>query len=205
MGPSVFRLAMITFVLWLMPLIASAQAAAGLDQYQLSSDINLAIHANTSPGQWFTVGTDGLLYGAEFGLSSSGSVSEDLVVEVFDFTGGSLGALRGSTTMSASDLGPVQDTLDVNSITATLIPLEHLNIVVNSGETIAILLTSAVTLPDLYGVYAITTDSYPNGQYVTHGGTAAHMDLMFKIFVARPVFADDFESGNTSAWSTTQP
>ncbi len=205
MGLSVFRLAVITFVVCLMPLKASAQVVAGLDQYQIFSNINMAIHAATSSGQWFTVGADGLLSGAEFGLSSDGSVSEDLVVEVFDFTGGTLGALRGSTTISASDLGPVQSTLNVNSITATLIPLEHLKIVVNSGETIAIQLSSAVTLPDLYGAYAATVDTYPNGQFLASGNTAGNMDLMFKIFVARPVFADDFESSNTGAWSTTQP
>jgi len=205
MSPSVFRLAVITFVACLMPLMASAQAAAGLDQYQIFSNINMAIHAATSSGQWFTVGADGLLSGTELGLTASGGASEDLVVEVFDFTGGTLGALRGSTTISASDLGPDQTVLMVNSITATLIPLEHLNIVVNSGETIAIRLSSVVTLPDLYGVRATTLDTYPNGQFLTGGGTAAHMDMMFKIFVARPVFADDFESSNTGAWSTTQP
>ena len=205
MNPSVLRLVVVALVVCLTPLMASAQAVAGLDQYQLLSDINWAIHAGSSNGQWFTVGADGLLSGAEFSLFTSGGVSEDLVVEVYDFTGGTLGALRGSTSISTSDLGPMQTVLDVNSITATLIPLEHLDIVVSSGETIAIRFSTTATLPDFFAVFGLTTENYPNGERLAGSGTDPDADLMFKTFIARPVFADGFESNNTSAWSTTQP
>jgi len=187
----------------LAPVTAGAQAAAGLDQYQLQSDILYAIHAANPIGQWLTGGADGLLSGVEFSLGVGGSPSDVLVVEVFDFTGGTLGALRGSTSISPSDLGSAQTVLDVNAITATVIPLEDLDIVISSGETIAIWLTTAATLPDHFSVYSHTTDGYPNGELITTGGTVSGYDLMFKTFVARPVFADGFESGDTFDWSAT--
>jgi hypothetical protein len=187
----------------LVPSTAGAQAEAGLDQHQLERDIAWAIHSHSSLGQWMTVGADGLLSAAEFSLYIGGQPTEDLVVEVYDFTAGMLGALRGSTSVSPSDLGPKQIALDADAVTATLIPFENLGIMVGTGETIAILFTTAATTPDFYGVDGISTDSYPNGERITASGVAQDLDLMFKTFVARPVFDDGFESGNTSVWSSS--
>ena len=59
--------------------------------------------------------------------------------------------------------------------------------------------------PDFFAISGLTTDNYPNGERLMGSSTDPNADLMFKTFVARPVFADDFESSNTNAWSTTQP
>ncbi len=182
---------------------AYGQVAAGLDQYQLQCDVSFAIHSVNPNGQWFTVGADGLLSAVELSLGIDGSPSEDLIVEVFNFSAGSLGAFLGSTSISASDLGPMQLALDVNEITATLVPLEDLGITVSSGETIAFWFTTAAVLPDLYSIRIDRTDNYPNGEFISAGGPTPLYDHMFKTFVARPVFADGFESGTTSAWTST--
>ncbi len=108
MKSTVSTIVVIVLIGCLAPAAAFAQMDAGLDQYQLLSDIGWAIHSNSSIGQWFTVGTDGLLSGAEFSLQASAGVTEDLIVEIFDYDsiGGALGALRGSSSISTSDLGP---------------------------------------------------------------------------------------------------
>ncbi len=205
MKSTVSSILVVVLVGCLAPATAFAQTNAGLDQYQLLSDIGWAIHSNSSIGQWFTVGGDGLLSGVEFGLYPVGGEAEDLVVEVYDFSGGTLGALRGFTSISVSDLGSLETVLDVNAITTTLISLEHLDIVVSSGETMAIWFTTTATSPNIYGIRGLTTDNYPNGERLTVSGGDPDNELMFKTFVAQPVFADDFESGYTSAWSVTAP
>jgi len=190
----------------LTPAAAFAQMDAGLDQYQLLSDIGWAVHSVSGLGQWFTVGTDGVLSGAEFSLYSAGTVTEDLVVKVFDYTGGTLGALRGSTSISIADLGPLETELDLHAVTTTLIPLEHLGLAVSSGDALAIRFTTASISPAIYGIRGLMSDNYANGSRVGSNGDAnPDSDLMFKTFVAQPVFADGFESSDTSFWSLTQP
>ena len=197
----VLRIVVVFLLGLLVPAAAFAQTAAGLDQYQLNSDIGWAYHSVNANGQWFTAGADGLLSAAEFSLYIGGNASEGLVIEIYDFTGGSLGALRGSTSISNSDLGPMETVLDIDAVTTTLIPLEHLGIVVSNGETMAIRLSTAAVSPDFYGVRGMTSDAYPNGERLTGGSTPEPgSDLMFKTFVALPVFADGFETGDTEAW-----
>ncbi|RLE25004.1 MAG: hypothetical protein DRJ65_08810 [Acidobacteria bacterium] len=196
----VFPIVVVFLLRLLVPAAAFAQTAAGLDQYQLNSNIGWAFHSTTI-GQWFTVGADGLLSAAEFSLYIGGNASEGIVIEIYDFTGGSLGALRGSTSISNSDLGPMETVLDINAVTATLIPLEHLGIVVSNGETMAIRLSTAAVSPDFYGIRGMTSNAYPNGEWFAGNNPPdPGNDLMFKTFVALPVFADDFETGDLGAW-----
>lgn len=96
-------------------------------------------------------------------------------------------------------------TLDMNAVTTTLIPLEHLDIVVSTGDTMAIWFTTVSISPNVYGIRGMTSDAYPNGERVSGGGTSQNGDLMFKTFVAQPVFGDGFESGNMEAWSSHTP
>jgi len=49
----------------------------------------------------------------------------------------------------------------------------------------------------------MTTDNYPNGERISISGADPDNDLMFKTFVAQPLFSNGFESGDTSAWSGT--
>ncbi len=127
------------------------------------------------------------------------------VVKVYDFNGGTLGALRGSTSISIADLGPVETVLDVDVVTTTLIPLEHLGLAVSSGDALAIRFTTTSISPAIYGIRGLMSDNYPNGERVRSNGDAdPDNDLMFKTFVALPVFADGFESSDTSFWSITQ-
>ncbi len=93
----------------------------------------------------------------------------------------------------------------MNVITTTLIPLEHLGIVVSSGESLAIWFTTTAVLPYNYGIRGLTTDNYPNGERLSGSGAAPALDLMFKTFVAQSVFYDGFESGDTLAWSGVVP
>jgi len=48
------------------------------------------------------------------------------------------------------------------------------------------------------------SDNYANGSRVGSNGDAdPGRDLIFKTFVAQPVFADGFESSDTNFWSIT--
>jgi hypothetical protein len=127
-------------------------------------------------------------------------------VKVYDLNGGTLGALRGSTSISIADLGPLETELDVDAVTTTLIPLEHLDIVISSGDALAIRFTTTSISPAIYGMRGLMSDNYANGSRVGSNGDAnPDSDLMFKTFVAQPVFYDGFEAGDTSAWSGVVP
>ena len=64
-------------------------------------------------------------------------------------------------------------------------------------------ITTTATSPNIYGIRGMTTDNYPNGERISISGADPDNDLMFKTFVAQPLFSNGFESGDTSAWSGT--
>jgi hypothetical protein len=185
---------------------AAGQTAAGLDQHQVDSSVSGLIHSANLSGQWFTVGRSGLLWGVEFSLEATIGVTENLVVEVEDVSGGLPGVVLGTTTVTPADLGPMPDTLDLDMVTATLIDLHHLDIFVAPGDLIGVRLSTAQVTSNGYRfMFQGSTDPYPGGEMLSNSGSNVDSDLAFKTFVADPIFRDGFELGDTSEWTTTVP
>jgi len=186
--------------------LAVGQTAAGLDQYQLDSSVTGLIHSGNLSGQWFTVGRSGLLWGVEFSLEATIGVTEDLVVDVEDVSGGLPGVVLGTTTISPAHLGPMPDTLDLETVTATLIYLYHLDIFVEPGDQIGVRLSTAQLASNGYRFkFQGSTDPYPGGEMLSNSGSNVDSDLAFKTFVVDPIFRDGFELGDTSEWTATVP
>jgi hypothetical protein len=178
-----------------------AQLAAGLDQYQLDGTVNGLNHSTNPFGQWFTVGRTGTLSWVELSLDSTPGNTEDLLVEVRDVSGGLPGTTLGSVVLAAGDVGPFRDFLLLDEVTATLVDLRPIGLDVSVGNTLAIWLETGMTSPNGWLVRYASNDPYAAGQMTTASGVNADLDLTFKIFVAEPLFDDNFESGDTGAWS----
>jgi len=182
-----------------------------LDQYQLDgSEQNNILHATRSLGQTFLVGLPGSLAAIELSLFANQlDPTDELNIEVIDATWGPAGApILGSTTVTASELGPAPSILDANLVTATLIDLSGLGIDISFDDMIGIRLSSTVMLPSGFVVRNSPSNPYPDGGFFSNdsdGGWAIH-DLAFKTFVAtEAIFLDGFESGDCSAWSSSEP
>ena len=161
-----------------------------LDQYQLTADQTVAIHATIAAparvGQTFTVDIAGTLESVELSLSDIGS-GGDLVVNILDMNGGdlSLAPSLGSVNITEDDLGPFVSSLDAGSVNATLINLTSLNISVNVGDVLAIDLSTSRSLPNLYGVRRqIGADNYLGGSHYAGNGFLDGFDLAFKTFIS---------------------
>lgn len=186
------------------PLVA--QTEAGLDQYQLDGTHNGAVHSANALGQSFTVGKNGILSAVEVALMPWFDPSAPLEVEIRDVSGGVPGTIiDDSVTLWPDDLGPFPASLGAQEVTATLIRLEDLEIAVSVGDQLGILLTTAEVMPSGYSVRFAGEGSYADGQMFTPFGPNDGADLVFKTFVAVPLFDDGFETGDTDAWSTSVP
>ncbi len=202
------RLGVVAFVVSVgfLPAPTSGQVLAGLDQYQLDSTVTGLIHSANPVGQWFTVGFDGVLWAVELSIDATDPIIEHLVVELYDVSGGLPGTFIASTPVAPGDTLPELNQLDVDAVTCTLVHLYNLGIAVTAGDQIGIQLTTAEASPSGYKVrFNGSPDLYSGGQMYAGGYPNVNSDLAFKVFVAVPIFADNFEFGDTLAWSNTVP
>jgi hypothetical protein len=157
-----------------------------LDQYQLDgSEQNQGIHSVRSVGQTFTAGLDGTLDSIELSLFDIG-MGADLLLSLLDMSGGDVTAAPslGSVSIAESALGGQPETLDMSSVTGTLIDVSSLNVMVNAGDLLAFRLTSDRVLPDLYAIKtAVFTDYYAGGAFFV-GDTFLEGDAAFKTFIS---------------------
>jgi len=180
-----------------------------VDQYQLDgSEQNNLIHSARSLGQTCLVAIPGTLAAIEMSLYSWYTDPADkLIIEILDASSGLAGApLLGTTTISDAELGPSPQFLDLQTVTATLIDVSSMEISVSVGDLIGIRLSSAVELPAAFYVKNSFSNPYPRGGFFSNDSYWEYHDLAFKTFVAiTQIYADGFESGDTSAWSSTKP
>jgi len=183
------------------PGLLFGQTLAELDQYNLTGAVTAVTHSITPMGQWFTVGRPGRLVAVELCLSTTAGTTQPLVFEIRDFGGGLPGITIETLTLTPADLAPMVNHLVLDQVTGTLIDLSHLEIDVAIGDQIGFWMATTELSPDGYIYRIISGNPYPNGEYITTTGAVADVDVVFKTFVAGPIFSDGFETGDTSAWS----
>jgi hypothetical protein len=180
-----------------------ATAVDFVDQMQLVSDIQWAYHSASAIGQTFTVGEPGRLAAIELSIGAFGPPAEDTLVSIYDYSSGALGTLLGSVVLTPPQVGPVVTTLQAGTVTATLVELDSLAIRVAPGDRLAFHLTTAAG-PGSWAIRGQTTDAYADGVRLAGTNPQPTSDLMFKTFVSS-IFADGFESGGTTNWSSAVP
>ena len=185
------------------PVPLFGQTAAELDQYNLTGAVTAVSHSTTQAGQWFTVGRPGRLAAVELCLSTTAGTTQPLVFEIRDFGGGFPGITLETLTLTPADLAPMVNHLVLDQVTGTLIDLSHLEIDVAIGDRIGFWMATSEPSPNGYIYRIISGNPYPDGEYITATGAIADVDMVFKTFVTGHIFSDDFETGDTSAWTST--
>jgi len=167
-----------------------SSASPILDQAQLATtQVGQGFHSIRSIGQTFTAGVSGTLDSIELSLLEFGSGS-DFTIEILDNSGGNLtlAPVLGSLSLPESAVGPAPINLVASSITGTLIDLSSLGIDIDSGDALAMRLSSARVLSngDFYAANTSNTDPYALGSFFVDNVVDGNHDVAFKTFVVIP-------------------
>jgi len=193
--------------LWLVLILTvTSLASAAVDQSQLDgSDQNQAIHSLLSKGQTFEVGINGVLTGIELSLSSSLSLTQDLVVEIIDASGGVVDPpVLAEVHIGQADLGPEVTMLSATLITATYIDLEGFGLEVAPGDELGVRLSTAAVLPETYGIRVALADLYPGGSLFSNGVLTVIYDAAFKTFVDTVRYPPEVDQYQLHGWDQTR-
>ena len=170
-----------SFIVVLAPRATPAQAV--VDQYDLTGNINWAIHSVSDIGQVFTAGITGQFTGIELGLGRCETPASPMVLEILTTSGEEplpspvmASVVIPNTTIP---LLPPPTDLVLDSITGTYVDLTSFGITVQSGMQYAFRLSTPGG--NCYAVRGDTVANYPGGQRFTNW-TLQTSDLVFKTF-----------------------
>lgn len=177
-------------------ILGSAAIGQGVvDQYQLDAPHRAPLQeASNALTQTFTAGLDGTLAGVEVNLiilDTEPDPMPDWTVEILDTTYGlGMASVIGSVTLTKSDVGP-DAPLELGSVNATRIDVEHLEISVTAGRAYGIRLSApqvGSSTDPVHRFYALgirrptLSDEYAAGDLFR--GTSLHLgDAAFKVFL----------------------
>jgi hypothetical protein len=174
-------LVVIAVAVALLPQTVSAQAL--VDQYDLTGDINWAIHSSSDIGQVFTVGITGQLAGIEIGVGRCETPTDPMVLEILTTSVGEPlpSPILASVAVSNASVpvSPPPTDLVLGSITGTYVDLTGFGIAVQSGVQYAFRLSTASGT--CYSVRGDTAANYLGGQRFTNWNLQTS-DLVFKTF-----------------------
>jgi len=172
---------MIAACVVLIPREATAQGV--VDQYNLTGDINWAIHSHSDIGQVFTAGITGQLTGIELALGRCLTPTDPMVLEILTTSGGTPlpNPVLASVAIAEASIPliPSPTALVLGSEVGTYVDLTSFGITTQTGVQYTFRLSTAGG--NCYAVRGDTVGNYPGGLRFTNW-TLQTSDLVFKTF-----------------------